>query len=91
MKQFLDTMQVKHPQLLVRDYEVYFDGENARLFERVADASHFNRPSAVTTKSPAIAALPPPVGWKLIVAYISSQYRGGTQSPRTECQFRQRC
>jgi cytochrome c biogenesis protein CcdA len=41
MKQFLDTMQAKHPQLRVRDYEVYFDGENARLFERVADAYHF--------------------------------------------------
>jgi hypothetical protein len=34
-------MQAKHPQLRVRDYEVYFDGENARLFERVADAYHF--------------------------------------------------
>jgi len=41
MKQFLDTMTEKHPQLRVHDYEVYFDDENARLFERVADAYHF--------------------------------------------------
>jgi cytochrome c biogenesis protein CcdA/glutaredoxin len=41
MKQFLDTMQAKHPRLRVRDYEVYFDNENARLFERVADAYQF--------------------------------------------------
>jgi cytochrome c biogenesis protein CcdA/glutaredoxin len=41
MKQFLETMQAKHPQLRVRDYEVYFDDANARLFERVADAYQF--------------------------------------------------
>jgi len=41
MKQFLDTMTEKHPQLRVHDYEVYFDDENARLFERVANAYHF--------------------------------------------------
>jgi cytochrome c biogenesis protein CcdA len=34
-------MTEKHPQLRVHDYEVYFDDENARLFERVADAYHF--------------------------------------------------
>jgi glutaredoxin len=41
MKQFLDAMQAKHPQLRIRGYEVYFDDENARLFERVADAYQF--------------------------------------------------
>jgi cytochrome c biogenesis protein CcdA/glutaredoxin len=41
MKQFLDAMQAKHPQLHVRDYEVYFDRDNTRLFERVADAYRF--------------------------------------------------
>jgi cytochrome c biogenesis protein CcdA/glutaredoxin len=41
MKQFLQTMEEKHPQLRVHEYEVYFDDNNARLFERVADAYHF--------------------------------------------------
>jgi glutaredoxin len=41
MKQFLQIMEEKHPQLRVREYEVYFDDNNARLFERVADAYHF--------------------------------------------------
>jgi len=41
MMQFLQTMEAKYPQLRVRQYEVYFDDDNARLFERVADAYHF--------------------------------------------------
>jgi len=41
MRQFLQTMEEKHPELRVREYEVYFKGENARLFERVADAYQF--------------------------------------------------
>jgi cytochrome c biogenesis protein CcdA/glutaredoxin len=41
MKQFLDTMSEKHQELRVHEYEVYFDDANARLFERVADAYHF--------------------------------------------------
>ena len=41
MKQFLETMEEKHPELRVQEYEVYFDETNARLFERVADAYHF--------------------------------------------------
>jgi cytochrome c biogenesis protein CcdA/glutaredoxin len=36
MKEFLGSMQRKYPQLAVREYEVYFDAGNARLFERVA-------------------------------------------------------
>jgi cytochrome c biogenesis protein CcdA len=41
MRDFLGTMQQQHPELRVRDYEVYFNGGNARLFERVADAYDF--------------------------------------------------
>jgi cytochrome c biogenesis protein CcdA/glutaredoxin len=36
MKQFLESMQAKYPQLRVLEREVYFDAGNARLFERVA-------------------------------------------------------
>jgi cytochrome c biogenesis protein CcdA/glutaredoxin len=38
LREFLDTMQAKHPQLRVHAYEVYFDADNANLFERMADA-----------------------------------------------------
>lgn len=38
MRQFLETMRPRYPELRLREYEVYFDAENARLFERVADA-----------------------------------------------------
>ncbi len=38
MREFLQTVQEKHPQLKVREYEVYFSSENARLFERMAAA-----------------------------------------------------
>jgi cytochrome c biogenesis protein CcdA len=34
-------MSEKHQELRVHEYEVYFDDANARLFERVADAYHF--------------------------------------------------
>ncbi len=36
MKEFLQSMQAKYPQLRVLEREVYFDAGNARLFERVA-------------------------------------------------------
>ncbi len=38
MREFLQTIQEKQPRLRVREYEVYFSGGNARLFERMADA-----------------------------------------------------
>jgi cytochrome c biogenesis protein CcdA/glutaredoxin len=38
MREFLQAFQEKHPQLRVREYEVYFSSENARLFERMAAA-----------------------------------------------------
>ncbi len=38
MREFLTTMRQEHPQLRVREYEVYFDGDNARLFQQLADA-----------------------------------------------------
>jgi cytochrome c biogenesis protein CcdA len=38
MREFLARMEKKHPQLRVREYEVYFDAENARLFQQLADA-----------------------------------------------------
>jgi cytochrome c biogenesis protein CcdA/thiol-disulfide isomerase/thioredoxin len=41
MRDYLDTLKKRFPQLRVRAYEVYFNGANARLFERVADAYKF--------------------------------------------------
>jgi cytochrome c biogenesis protein CcdA len=41
MKEFLARMKAKHPQLRVHEFEVYFDGDNALLFERVAAAYRF--------------------------------------------------
>jgi cytochrome c biogenesis protein CcdA/glutaredoxin len=38
MQDYLGTVKDRYPQLRVRAYEVYFDGGNARLFERMADA-----------------------------------------------------
>jgi cytochrome c biogenesis protein CcdA/glutaredoxin len=48
MRELLRTLQAKHPQLRVREYEVYFDRNNARLFERMADA-YKTEPEAVPT------------------------------------------
>ncbi|MEJ2625129.1 MAG: hypothetical protein P8Z80_11455 [Pseudolabrys sp.] len=41
MREFLTTMQQKYPALRVRDYEVYFNPDNGRLFERMARAYRF--------------------------------------------------
>jgi cytochrome c biogenesis protein CcdA/thiol-disulfide isomerase/thioredoxin len=41
MRDYLGTLHERYPQLRVRAYEVYFDGANARLFERMADAYRF--------------------------------------------------
>ena len=41
MRDYLATLKGRFPQLRVRTYEVYFDGANARLFERMADAYKF--------------------------------------------------
>jgi cytochrome c biogenesis protein CcdA/thiol-disulfide isomerase/thioredoxin len=41
MRDYLATLKDRYPQLRVRAYEVYFNGANARLFERVADAFKF--------------------------------------------------
>ncbi len=38
MREFLDTMRRRYPELRLRDYEVYFDAADARLFERMAAA-----------------------------------------------------
>jgi cytochrome c biogenesis protein CcdA/glutaredoxin len=38
MSDYLGTLKGRFPQLRVHAYEVYFDGGNARLFERMADA-----------------------------------------------------
>jgi len=38
MAQFLQRMEQRHPELRVREYEVYFNGGNARLFERLTNA-----------------------------------------------------
>jgi cytochrome c biogenesis protein CcdA len=38
MQDYLGTLKERYPQLRVGAYEVYFDGGNARLFERMADA-----------------------------------------------------
>jgi cytochrome c biogenesis protein CcdA/glutaredoxin len=40
MRDFLQAMQEKYPALSVREYEVYFDAANDRLFERMANAYH---------------------------------------------------
>lgn len=37
MQQFLRDMQAKYPELKLLEHEVYFDRDNARLFERVAE------------------------------------------------------
>jgi cytochrome c biogenesis protein CcdA/glutaredoxin len=41
MRDYLGTLKDRYPQLRVRAYEVYFNGGNARLFERMADAYKF--------------------------------------------------
>jgi cytochrome c biogenesis protein CcdA/glutaredoxin len=41
MRAFLDAIEPRYPELRVRDFEVYFDGPNARLFERMAEAYKF--------------------------------------------------
>jgi cytochrome c biogenesis protein CcdA/glutaredoxin len=41
MRDYLSTLHGRYPQLHVRAYEVYFDGDNARLFERMANAYKF--------------------------------------------------
>ena len=41
MRDYLATLKNRFPQLRVHAYEVYFDGANARLFERMADAYKF--------------------------------------------------
>jgi cytochrome c biogenesis protein CcdA/glutaredoxin len=41
MREFLDRMRTKQPQLRVREYEVYFNGANAQLLERMAAAYKF--------------------------------------------------
>ena len=41
MRDYLATLKDRFPQLRVRSYEVYFDGANARLFERMADTYKF--------------------------------------------------
>jgi cytochrome c biogenesis protein CcdA/thiol-disulfide isomerase/thioredoxin len=38
MRDFLQTMQEKYQALRIREYEVYFDAANERLFERMANA-----------------------------------------------------
>ena len=40
MRDYLRTLQARYPRLRVQAYEVYFNGSNDRLFERVADAYH---------------------------------------------------
>jgi cytochrome c biogenesis protein CcdA/glutaredoxin len=40
MRDFLQTMRDKYPALSVREYEVYFNADNDRLFERMANAYH---------------------------------------------------
>ncbi len=49
MRDYLGTLKARYPQLSVRDYEVYFNGDNARLFERVADAYKFTIEGVPTT------------------------------------------
>jgi cytochrome c biogenesis protein CcdA len=41
MREYLDKLRQRHPELVVRDYEVYSDAENAQLFERMAAAYGF--------------------------------------------------
>ena len=41
MQDYLSTLHGRYPQLHVRSYEVYFNGDNARLFERMANAYKF--------------------------------------------------
>jgi cytochrome c biogenesis protein CcdA/glutaredoxin len=41
MRDYLSTLHGRYPQLHVRSYEVYFNGDNARLFERMANAYKF--------------------------------------------------
>lgn len=41
MREFLQTMQEKYPSLRVRDYEVYFNPDNDRLFGRMASVYRF--------------------------------------------------
>jgi cytochrome c biogenesis protein CcdA len=41
MGEFLTTMQQRHPLLQVSAYEVYFNNNNARLFERMAEGYKF--------------------------------------------------
>ena len=41
MRAYLQTIQPKYPQLHVREYEVYFNDNNAQLFERMAGAYGF--------------------------------------------------
>jgi cytochrome c biogenesis protein CcdA/glutaredoxin len=41
MRDYLATLKDRYPQLRARTYEVYFDGANARLFERMANAYKF--------------------------------------------------
>jgi cytochrome c biogenesis protein CcdA/thiol-disulfide isomerase/thioredoxin len=41
MRDYLATLKKRYPQLRVDAYEVYFNGANARLFERMADAYKF--------------------------------------------------
>ncbi len=40
MREYLASAQQQHPQLRVTEYEVYFDSDNARLFEQLAGAYH---------------------------------------------------
>ena len=41
MRDYLGSLKGRYPQLRLHAYEVYFDGANARLFERMADAYKF--------------------------------------------------
>lgn len=43
MKSFLEGMKVDYPNLVVKDFEVYFNKENQDLFEKMAAA--YNAPS----------------------------------------------
>lgn len=37
-KPFLEKMKQKYPQLVVKDFEIYYDAENRALFEKIAKA-----------------------------------------------------
>jgi cytochrome c biogenesis protein CcdA len=49
MRDYVGTLKARYPQVSVREYEIYFNGANARLFERMADAYKFEIEGVPTT------------------------------------------